>query len=418
VELQSFREILLKKAEGDPRLELLVEYVHQDRLADAVIESLRKMARLTHHAARNPNSALFHFASNMNEGDVHQIRDALGHHISHYRGALKTMHAAKDPTEKQSARTAADMHLNKIVPLAHLAAKAAHHSGGMIDADLPPIRPWEANYTGAGANHKFSTTLPKDDKGRVHQLDPLTNRERKGRPGVEFEGTQGWNRRITSRPKDHKQDESRGVHDYRYLEMPPHGAHEALSETHHRGGFPFEEIRVGSGPEVASGGGHLPIEDVGEVKQFVPHEFDSHPIHNVFDMPDKALADEPNRLENFVNAHKDWESTPKFQDWLSRYGQAHEANPDRGLSKPSHVFEGIPLQDQPKHVKEAVDQSNTQSASPDVPMAAEPVESTPKSQKVLKRPAKKSTEEEAWNSLNDDEKKTLAHLFPKQSGKV
>jgi hypothetical protein len=423
MELKSFREVLLKKADGNPRLEILVECITQDRLADEVIESLRKMAQLTHAASRNPNSALLHYAKNMSDTDVHQIRDALGHHISHYRGALKTMQAAKDKPEQDRLRGVADQHLNKIVPLAHMAAKAGHHSEGTIAADLPPIRAWEANYTGAGPKHRFSTTKTPiaegEHKGKVEDVDPLSGRARRGRPGVEFEGTQGWNRRLPSgKSKDADQSKSRSVHNYRYLEMPPHGQHESLKETNHRGGFPFEDIRVGSGTDVGSGGGHLPIEDVGEVKDYVPHEFDEHPIHGVFDEPESNIS--PEDRESFVNNVGSWEDTPHFQKWAARHGEMNDKDPEayakRGSEKPGHVYKDLSLLPQPAHATEGMSAAEPQQDATSAEAAAPTAPSEKSKNTILKKPSatsKKASIQDPkamWDSLNDEQKAGLAHL--------
>jgi hypothetical protein len=407
MELKSFRQILLKKAADDEQLQDLLEYIRDDLLADRVVESLKKMARLSHAAARNPNSALFHYAQQLSGGDVAQMRDALGHHISHYRGALKAMNEAKTPEEKAKIRGVADQHLNKIVPLAHLAAKMEHHSNGAIAADLPPIRAWEANYTGAGEKHKFPRNAPLVG-GKVSYVDPVTGVTRQGRPGIELEGTQGWNRRLRTRPAGHDQNKSRGVYDYRYLEMPPHGAHEGVNDTNHRGGFPFEDIRVGSGDEVSAGGGHLPIEDVGNVTQFVPHEFDQHPIHDVFDIPDAKLT--PEQRTDFVNRLNQWESSPNFQDWVTRHEKMSNDNPEayaaRGTKKPSHHFEGLPLADQPGHAKEG-----STPAAPVAPAAAPAAPAAPAAAPTAPAAAPaqagKFRNPEAFAKLDPKEQKSL-----------
>jgi len=147
MELKSFKEILLKKAEGNPYLQTLIKYAKDDLLAEEVIESLLKMAEPSAAMGRGANSALTSFAGHMDNSDVEQMRDALGHHVSHYRGALKSMHAAQDPAQKAKLRGVADQHLNQIVPLMHLAGRAGKHSGGKMTLDYHTTTPWESNYT-------------------------------------------------------------------------------------------------------------------------------------------------------------------------------------------------------------------------------------------------------------------------------
>ena len=409
--LKGFRDILLKKAEGDSRLEILVESIGQDRLANKVIESLKKMARLTAAAGRNPNSALSAYAGKMDDSDVAQLRDALGHHVSHYRGALKAMHGATDPTEKGKLRSVADQHLNKIVPLSHLAARAERHSNGRIAADLPPIRAWQANYTGT---HKFPNSS-LDANGKSTVTDPVTGETvGPGPPGEELIGTEGWGGRASkSKKAGHDQNKSRATPDYRYLEMPAHPEHDSLSETTHRGGFPFEDIRVGSPNEVDAGMGHLHLPDTGEVKQYVPHEFDQHPINDIFDVPEGKLS--PEKKAKFAEDLANWKGSKHHAAWLDRHEALEDADKEsygaRGKVKPSHHFEGIPLLEQPEHAKgkptgggaaqgEAV--STPASASTQTPTVSREVD-------IHKPPAGLDNKAllDGWDTLPDDMKRAL-----------
>lgn len=372
MELKSFKELLLKKANGDSRLEILVESISQDRFVTKIIESLNKMARLTAAAGRNPNSALSAYAGKMDDSDVAQLRDALGHHISHYRGALKTMHAEQDPKQKANLRNVADQHLGKIVPLAHLAARAERHSNGRVAADLPPIRAWQANYTGT---HKFPSG-PTDASGKVTMQDPVTGETvGPGTPGKELIGTEGWGGRPSkSKKSGHDQNKSRSTPDYHYLEMPAHPKHDSLSETKHRGGFPFEDIRVGSPAEVDAGKGHLHIPDVGSVTSYQPHEFDKHPIHEIFDTPESKIT--PDQKTNFATNLANWKDSEHHQKWLDRHEGLENADLDayskRGSTKPGHHFEGIPLQEQPNHAKGIDQPSAAATAAPSQATASLP----------------------------------------------
>jgi hypothetical protein len=387
MELKSFREILLKKAEGDPRLEILVECIGQDRLTSQIFESLQKMARLTAAAARNPNSALDSYAGKMDSSDVNQLRSALGHHVAHYQGALKAHHAATDPAQKTNLRTVADKHLEKIVPLAHLAARAERHSNGVMAADLPPIRPWQANYTGT---HVFPTNAPRDASGKVTTQDPVTGRTvGPGVPGKELIGTEGWGGRPTAARPGHDQNKSRGTHDYRYLEMPPHGKHPLLSETNHRGGFPFEDIRVGHPSDVDAGGGHLHLPETPDVSKYTPHAFDEHPIHSIFDTPESKIS--PEKKAKFAEDLANWKSSPHHQGWLDKEEASENedlgAHMARGSTKPSHVFQDIPLRDQPEHARGSDPAAAEEAAAPEAQAASPADPQKPQVRPALRRPA-------------------------------
>ncbi len=108
VELKSFRELLLKKADGNPTLQTIIDVMKDDLIANKVIESLEKMARPQASMGRSANAAVTAFGNQMKNKDVEMMRDALSHHVSHYKSALKN-----------GQREIADKHLNQIIPLMH-----------------------------------------------------------------------------------------------------------------------------------------------------------------------------------------------------------------------------------------------------------------------------------------------------------
>ena len=136
MEIKSLKELLLIKAEDNPYLRTLIECAREDILIKSVMESLKKMAEPSAAMGRFAPSVLTSYAGQMDNSDVEQLRDALAHHISHYKAALK-----------QGKRKIADEHLNKIVPMMHLAARLAAHSGGKLAFDYRSTTPWETNYT-------------------------------------------------------------------------------------------------------------------------------------------------------------------------------------------------------------------------------------------------------------------------------
>jgi hypothetical protein len=353
MELKSFREILIKKTEDNPRLQNLIKYVRDDVIISGVIESLEKMARLSRAAARNPNGPLLEFAGRMGDDDVHMLKDAIGHHISHYKNALERMHASEDDGEKSKFRTIADQHLSRIVPLAHLAARSEHHSKGRIAADLPPIRAWQANYTG---HHKFKDypAVDTNAEGKVRVYDPVRGAVTNySDPNKEIIGTEGWGGRPSgSRKAGHDYNKSRSTPDWRYLEMPINSNHEESKSTTHKGAFPFEDIRVGSPSEIDSGGGHPHIEKVDpKIDSYVPHEFDQHPINNIFDVSDSKISDA--QRVKFANDLDNWKDSEHYNNYIDRHDKLESSNPAeyklRGAKKPGHLFEGIPLSKQPDH---------------------------------------------------------------------
>ncbi len=324
MELRSFREVLLKKADGNPYLQALIEYAKDDLIAEEVLESLRKMAEPSAAMGRGANHGVTSYAANLTPTHVEQLRDALGHHISHYRGALKSMHAATDPKEKAKLRGVADQHLNKVVPLMHLAGRAGKHSSGQMTLDYPTMTPWESNYTTV---------------------------ERHPHNGKLKEGTKDLGRRPS--PNANRQRNPKAVPDYRYLEMAPHGGHASSSKMPHKGGYPFEEIQLGSPAKRDAGQAYLPLEEVGDIKDFTPHPFDSHPIHSVADSPEHHLS--PEQKEKFNTDLAGWDAGESHKNWLARQKEKYQKDPEgykgRGTKKPAHHYEGIPLSDQPDEAK-------------------------------------------------------------------
>jgi len=358
MELKSFKEILLKKAEGNPYLQTLIKYAKDDLLAEEVIESLLKMAEPSAAMGRGANSALTSYAGHMDNSDVEQLRDALGHHVSHYRGALKSMHAAQDPTQKAKLRGVADQHLNKIVPLMHLAGRAGKHSGGKMTLDYVSTTPWESNYT----------TL-----------------ERHPETGKLKEGTKDLGRRAS--PKANREKNPRAVPDYRYLEMAPHAEHASTGRMPHKGGYPFEEIQLGSPQKRDAGQAYLPIEDIADKQDYTPHPFDQHPVHALADHPEHHLT--PEQKEKFINDLSAWKASEHHKQWLADQKAKFQKDPQsykaRGTKKPGHHFEGLPLGEQPEHAKAKAQTAQAPQAAAEP--AAESPAAAPQQAQVAAAPA-------------------------------
>ena len=340
MELKSFREILLKKADGNPYLETLIKYAKDEIIAEEVLEALQKMAEPKAGMGSRANHAVTSYAAGMKPMHVEQLRDALGHHISHYKSALKAHHETSEPKEKAKMRGVADQHLNKIIPMMHLAGKASKHSGGNLVLDYPSTIPWETNYTGT---------------------------ERRPETGKLKEGTKDLGRRPSANASREKN--SRAVPDYRYLEMPPHPGHEKTGNMPHKGGYPFEEIQLGHPGKRDTGQAYLPIEDIKDKKDFAAHPFDAHPVHRFSDHSQHDLL--PEHHDQINEGLANWAESEHHKKWLSDQKAKHGADPEaykaRGTKKPGHTYEGIPLSTMPHHSTEAEPQQEKQPAQVKVP---------------------------------------------------
>lgn len=337
MELKSFREILLKKAVDNPTLQTIINVMKDEIIAEKVLESLEKMARPQATMGRAANAAVTAFGNQMKNKDVEMMRDALAHHVSHYRSALKN-----------GQRDVADQHLNKIVPLMHLAGKAAAHSGGQLGLDYIPLEPWETNYT---------------------------TPERRPETGKLKEGTKGLRRRLNKVPRS--ESSPRSVPDYHYLEMKPHGEHSDTKNSPHQGGYPFEEIQLGNPAKIDTKEAYLHLHDPGKQEAFVSHPFDKHPIHAVADIPQTDLKGE--NLNDVADKMQNWHNSEHNAKWMQDVKQAHGSDPEgfkaRGKKKSEHFFNQLPLQKQPHADKASVE---TVQPTPKVePAPAAPVSKSP-----------------------------------------
>ena len=319
----SFKKILLRKVEGDLKLTTLISSCTGEFLTNKIIESLEKMAAPGKNTGRNANSAITNFAQRLSNRDVEMMRDALGHHVSAHKAELKA-----------GNRQAADAHLNKIIPLMHLMARTAAHSGGKLALDYVPLEPWETNYTGL---------------------------ERRPETGKLKEGTKGLRRRPS---KTDRISNPRGVPDFRYLEMKPHPGHSDVNTSPHKEtAYPFEEIQLGSPSAVDSKQAYLPISNIQATGTFKPHPFDDHPIHKLADLEQDKISNDT--MNNFGSALDNWVNHDSSKKWGESIKNLYASNPEsyknRGKQKPSHHFEGMSILDHPKEVAEYISQNPTSS---------------------------------------------------------
>lgn len=355
MELKSFKDILLKKASGNKDLELFIESIGNQVLLDNVLEGLEKMAEPASSKGMKANGPVQTYAAHMDNSDVEQLRDALGHHVSHYKGALKSL-AAASPEQHKALRSVADQHLNKIVPLMDLAARARPHSNGKLSIDYVKPQAWETNYT---TDHRHTPTAACCAGGTCKNPGS----------GLYKEDQKGLGRRIS--PGANRERNIRSFPDYHYLEMPPHPTHKHLDSMTHRGGYPFEEIQVGNPSKIDSKKAYLPSEEINGKTAFEPHPFDDHPVGKLTNLTSKYIS--PEQEAKFADELTQWKSGPNHKQWLDAQREKFKSDPEaykgRGISKPTHHFEGLPLQDHPVHVGASATMHNAISSG-EAPVAA------------------------------------------------
>lgn len=277
MKLDNFKELLIKKADGNPNLQLLIKYMRDEYLVEHAIESLNKMARS--YSNKNSNSAIMHFGSHMDpETDGAMIHDALSHHASHYKAALNS------GNEKL-----ADSHMKKIFQIMHMSEKLTRdglndHSGGKLKIDAIDPKPWErSGYSNISEKTgKFSTD------------------------------TKGW---------------SRLSNNYAWLRGTPYnkGSYGKETEAHgHNQAYPLNQIKVN--------GKHLHIDDVEQTSDYVPHEFDEHPIMKFYKgSPSSHNAQKQQEYLESIDTYSD--NMDAFLDRID----VIEGYDDRGINLPDAI---------------------------------------------------------------------------------
>ena len=376
MELDSFKAILLRKAEDNQSLHSLITDASEEFLVNSVVDALEKMAKPTNLTGTNANAPITSFGANLDRTDTTQLRDALGHHLSHYKAALKAHHAAPEGPEKTKMRQVADQHLEHALPLMHLAARAGAHSQGKLGIDYPPLAPWETNYT----------TLERNPNGRFKRDAKL----------------------LRARPaKNAKRNDpnSTAIPDYRYLEMPPHPGHDSVSKMPHSGGYPWEDVQIGSPADIDAKKAYLHIEDIPDKKEYTPHEFDKHPIRGVADTQADHLT--PEAMQEHAAAVQGWRGSEHHKQWMEGQKQKYAADKEgymkRGQSKGPHFYEGIPLQEQPGHIHSVPAQPKFQAAETNSAPVAQASTTQAVAPKIKKSPAPPITPTEPQPAVSPDE---------------
>lgn len=300
--LGSFRELLIKKA-GDPSLENLIAFIKEDVLAEMVVESLEKMAR-ARHKGDSANLATRHFAMEMDpETEPNMMHDALSHHASHYKSAMKA-----------GRKDLANQHAKQIFRLMDLADQAQKHSQGKLHVEAVSPHAWERN-----AKTKQFTA---DD-------EPVKKGNKK--PGQFVTDTKGWRYRGS---------------DYGFLSQAPHGSYENEVRRHgHDRAYPLEQIRVN--------GKYLDVQDIpaDQLKGYEDHPFGKHPIMSHFEDP-ASKRSEADDLR-YVQEHDAYAGSPHMDKYFAGQEAMENANPEayskRGSAPSAQVHDDVePLKIAPR----------------------------------------------------------------------
>jgi len=335
MDLSNFKELLIKKAEGNENLQTLIQLIDKGYLAEKIIESLEKAA----HKGDKANSAITSFAGSATTPDINMLHDAISHHLSKFAAANKARPAQSTPVTKKISMTdhsvnpngkttkeyqtqhvdidpVAHQHLERAMHLADLAAKASKHSMGKINFDHVPTQAWEMNET---SNHQRV-----NENGQKKYADDQ----------------QGLKRRLTGNKPG---DKDTRFANYGYLFQNPHEGYATKGKLRgHVGQYPFEEMKINDK--------HVHIDPNVEVPtEFEPHEFDKHPMFQAEGKTPAWERSESNRSdadrEAYAKKMSDWHDSPEFNKWLDRHEQEEEKDPEayakRGSERSEPILAGV-----------------------------------------------------------------------------
>jgi hypothetical protein len=312
MELDSFRELLAKKAQ-DTSLQNLVKFVRNDVLADMVIESLEKMARAK-HKGNAANLAIRDFGVEMDqETEPEMIREAIGHHVSRYKAALKKLNENKD---NKDARDMLNKHAEHVFKLVNMVEKTQKHTNGKLRITAPSPHAWERNV-------KQKTFGPEDG--------PVKRGNKK--VGQFVNDTKGWN--YQGYGSDHK---------FEHLQHSPHEHYEKETKrTGYSGAFPFEKIQIN--------GKYIHVDDDLDYDKEInkEHFFNDHPIMSHYNSFSKSKKDTQEQheqrlkshFESYRNRYDKWHDGPHIDSFFDRQEKYGDSRSGQNASDPVHTGESL-----------------------------------------------------------------------------
>lgn len=287
--LDGFRNLLLQKTENNELLNLTVSLLDEALLHDYVIESLEKMSDKEKMQGRHGNALLARWGTHMNVGEPHMLHDALSHHASHYKAALK----------KGDQKTA-DQHMRKVFDIMQFMGKARKYASNKVTYDAVPPHAWQRN-------HYQNRVKPGDKSYEGHN-------EKKDATATKVSG---WN----FAPKtgfDHLQ--GRPSLDHKDTKNIANEVH----KEHLNDAYPLEKIKIKVG-EGDDKGKHLHIDDDVESFGFKSHPFDSHPI--MAERKTQAKDVDHEKMGSTWDSYNKWLGGGEVKKWKEDHRAKAKENP-------------------------------------------------------------------------------------------
>ena len=288
--IESFRELLLRKTVDNTNLQTLVKYARDEILVEKVLESLEKMARAGHKGDA-ANFAVRDFGVDM-DPEMHpsMMRDALGHHVSRYKNALKG-----------NNQSLANQHAKQAFRLMNIADTTQKHSHGKLSVDYVSTQPWERNKL----LNTYANDHPKVQEGKYKEGDFTTKTK-----GLNYKGS-----------------------DFSWLQQAPHESYKKEIKRHgHNDAYPFEQIKVN--------GKHIHVDDDVDSSTYESHEFDNHPIMNHFE--DSVKHRTSARDQEYVDAKsKYYDEEPHIDSFFDRHEKLESADPEAYKARGSKASDSV-----------------------------------------------------------------------------
>lgn len=278
---KAIRELLLRKTDN-PNLRFLIQSMNDETIQSMVIESLEKMASYSGKKAIKMNTAVRDFL-NTALGEVQagepnpmeHLRDALGHHASHYAAARAAGNQAL-----------AEEHAKQFLKLGHLGHKL--DSGAKTIANFEPGH--DIDYK-IGMNDLANFHAPDLQAWQATSPQHFANRHKSS--GVDLPGWRAYQKQDGVRTRGDGINEPNKF-SFAWLANNPHPDHRDIGKHimngHDESGYPMEHVAIN--------GKYIPVGVVESPNKYVPHPFDSHPIVQHFDESPEEHAPKADQYKN------------------------------------------------------------------------------------------------------------------------
>ena len=291
MKIKSFKELLLRKAEGNTSLQTLIKYANEDILVDNIVESLKKMAIANKNRGARKTGAINEWSKNMHIETPEIVRHAIGHHVS--QGAAASKAGNHDLAKK---------HISQAMKMVYIVDQAEGKEAKNINIYAPQTRAWDRT--------AFSKKY-KDDPKSLHRLT-VTKPElqQKYTPDSYLRGLQGlkyW--RDDTKHTDfllNAPSDSPSVKKQYGKQMDQYG--KVFTKT-----YPFRELKIN--------GKHIPIDhDVVSDNKYTPHAFDDHPIMKEY---------KSDNIDSFKKQFNEYQNSDSLHNFIDSMQQMQQNEPEK-----------------------------------------------------------------------------------------